>query len=948
MNSILNSLFITKDRSIGVNIEGEVVKIDNQKELVSVDVKYDKYYLKALTFYKSDIFPNPVEGDLILINNISYKHDDYFNPIISIHGIVKKIKLLINVPNESTFDFSQNRIMDTLKNQLIINKNLKSNLFLIIDSNDKIYYKLTCLENNELYFINKSIDIPESDLKAKNIIYINNYDEDLSFSKKIIKLTKWSFIEVISGEHLFILLENQKEISDKFLWGKIIEKDEKNEIIKVMDGDKNILKFQKYMKNVELGQYFLFSNYIIKNNIIELNDNSFSYFSEQDLYFSNKINLNLFSVLQFHSIDFKENDNIFNVIKLEGNIEEYLIENNQLEIIINTKSFNVNYKLIPIKMQLRECQGSMYGKEFIIDISQGLLTKINLQINYKSENSFSYEYLYMFFDETNIYDKIKTIEINNKEIKINIFDNFDSKNRVRFNIVNIPFQNEFDLKVPLKDINSKNNSFLVCETFKKDSNASNIYGIFNLNEIYENKPLPLNPNIAFNRYYNVFGNIYDNMKNKFTNDEVLKFIDMCTNKINNEAMLSDQTIFFDEELTISQLKTRMGILISYYLSIKKIPSEKIKDFKKIKIVIDKIESIKNKFSCNQLLKIFSYLLRRFFNKGVIPNLIILSELNKDSHSPYYLANQFNLQEIENMNEYSKLFQGYLQMDSNILYNNKINDYSYSLSIEPLFIVKYHLKSNYEGFFFTEKIDNNNLAWTEDKENIIVINEENLFQRSKYIYIEYIDDENDSKSHAFGISIVFRHESNSHKKKNLKNKLIESPIYYCDDGEIKKLIYSNDGGLKGEDGVMIESLIIDDQSIIISLAKDFIYGELLDYKLFIGKDFTELISKMNIIREKNKDYFNSYNKGENQGFYSKVSHDSSKMEEIKENTKSNKIHDIVRKAIKSGTLEYGDQFYTLDLAEKMIALAEKKGHKELLSPILLELDKALKESKKKES
>ena len=33
---------------------------------------------------------------------------------------------------------------------------------------------------------------------------------------------------------------------------------------------------------------------------------------------------------------------------------------------------------------------------------------------------------------------------------------------------------------------------------------------------------------------------------------------------------------------------------------------------------------------------------------------------------------------------------------------------------------------------------------------------------------------------------------------------------------------------------------------------------------------------------------------------------------------------------------------------MIALAEKKGHKELLSTILLELDKALKESKKKKA
>ena len=52
-----------------------------------------------------------------------------------------------------------------------------------------------------------------------------------------------------------------------------------------------------------------------------------------------------------------------------------------------------------------------------------------------------------------------------------------------------------------------------------------------------------------------------------------------------------------------------------------------------------------------------------------------------------------------MNEYSKLFQGYLQIDSNILYNYKINYYSYSLSIEPLFIIKYHLKSNYDAFFY---------------------------------------------------------------------------------------------------------------------------------------------------------------------------------------------------------------------------------------------------------
>ena len=167
------------------------------------------------------------------------------------------------------------------------------------------------------------------------------------------------------------------------------------------------------------------------------------------------------------------------------------------------------------------------------------------------------------------------------------------------------------------------------------------------------------------------------------------------------------------------------------------------------------------------MKIFSYLLRRNIKDKKNTELILVSELKQDSFSPYYLAINFNLEEIDNINEYSKLFQGYLQMDSYILFNYLKKANSYSLSIEPVFIVKYHLKSNYEGFFFVEKIENNILAWTEEKENIIVINETNLFERSKYKNIKYIKNEEDSKNHAFGISVVFRHESNSHITKNLK-------------------------------------------------------------------------------------------------------------------------------------------------------------------------------------
>ena len=187
------------------------------------------------------------------------------------------------------------------------------------------------------------------------------------------------------------------------------------------------------------------------------------------------------------------------------------------------------------------------------------------------------------------------------------------------------------------------------------------------------------------------------------------------------------------------------------------------------------------------------------------------------------------------------------MDSYVSHNYKINERSYSLSIEPLFIIKNHLKSNYEGFFLLEEVNSNILGWTEPRENITIINEKNLFEKSNYIDPSHISDEKDLKNCAFGISIVLRHENNSHKKKNLNNNGIESPLYYFEDGKVINLKDNNPDIIKGEDGIVIESLMTKDQKIIISLAKDFIYGELLNYKLFIQKDFSELLNKMNNIK-----------------------------------------------------------------------------------------------------
>lgn len=221
---------------------------------------------------------------------------------------------------------------------------------------------------------------------------------------------------------------------------------------------------------------------------------------------------------------------------------------------------------------------------------------------------------------------------------------------------------------------------------------------------------------------------------------------------------------FDQEITKSQLKTKMGILISYYFNKNKDKKEfrKLVTFRNIQNIIKKIESIKDIFVNCQILRIFSYLLRAKIEDKNETEILVLSEEKEDS--AYLLAQNFIIEEIDNINEFSKLFIGYLQMDSIILYNYQIYENSYSLSIEPLFIIKHHLKSNYEGFFLLEELDDKILGWTEKKENVTIINEQYLFEKTKFKDPSHIRDKKELKNVAFGVTIVLRHENNFHKKK----------------------------------------------------------------------------------------------------------------------------------------------------------------------------------------
>ena len=400
---------------------------------------------------------------------------------------------------------------------------------------------------------------------------------------------------------------------------------------------------------------------------------------------------------------------------------------------------------------------------------------------------------------------------------------------------------------------------------------------------------------------------------------------------------------FDQEITKSQLKTKMGILISYYFNINKDKKEfrKLVTFRNIQNIIKKIESIKDKFVNCQILRIFSYLLRAKIQDKNETEILVLSEEKEDS--AYLLAQNFIIEEIDNINEFSKLFIGYLQMDSIILYNFQISENSYSLSIEPLFIIKHHLKRNYEGFFLLEEIDDKILGWTEKKENVTIINEQYLFEKTKFKDPSHIRDKKELKNIVFGVTIILRHENNSHKKKNKRNKRFPSPLYYCDNGVAMNIINKEFEIYKGEDGIVIESLITRDQTIIISLARDFIYGDLLDKSLFIQNNFNELLKKVKVIKNELSDKLQKDSISSNSN-NSNTENDKIEMKDINTIRKidSKHLRELAEQTIRTRRLKLGDEFYTLDVIKLIINNEKKIGQNMKLDPIFLEIEKLLNE------
>ena len=936
MDKIINlkQLFQRSDKSIEIEIKLKLESITSKNELIFIDIFHSENYYKGLTIMKSDIFPKPSSESIILTQKIYYKFDEVFQQRLFLKAKISEESTNEKISNTialNTLDFTEGRIRETLKKYLNIKEDLSSNLFIVHAINEDEYL-LQLFKKKELFTLEKKYEFLDYSLNLKEIIYISDY----YLEEKNIKLTQISLIDKLSEEKLFILLQEKEEISKNYFWGKIIEKDKKNNIIRIMNNNKNIFQLEKYNNELKLGQYLIFSYFDINNNKISIKediDGSFYYYSSEELYFSSKISLNLYTIIQFYFIDFNnDNLNYYKKISVDEN-SPLEIKTNKIEIVFK-HSINGKNKLIPVEISL--IKNEFDKVSFFVKVLQGLLNRINAFVNYNDDSSYYFEYLYIYFNESkNIFGKTKTIKCHDKNYIINEFDNFDSENRIRFNILNVPIQKDCEEYIK----KCSGNSFLICETFKNDEDK-NIYGIFNIQDLIINRsPIPAKINI--NSYYYIVGGIYDQLKNdEFEDNEAIEFLEKNKNifqKTNDS--LFDFCLNIDTEIADSELKTRIGILICYYfkLTIDKKLFRKLVVFRYIQHIIQKIEFIKEQITNSQILRIFSYLLRAKIINHYETEILLLSKEKDDS--AYLLAHNFILQIIDNIQEFSKLFQDYLQMDSFILKNYKINEYSYSLSIEPIFIVKHNLKSNYEGFFLLEEINKNILGWSEPKENITIINEKYLFEKYKYNDPSHIIGKNDLNDCAFGISIFLLYENNSHKSKNLNNRNISTPLYYCEKGEAVNIKLKDSKLEKREDEIKIESLITKNQNIIISLAKDFIYGELLDYRLFIQKDFSELNKKIKEIKQKKLQQDSTP--------INNINYDICKIDNLQNYNTNDKevLEKSAKNAIRAGVLKIGDIFYTLDIIMEMVRVAELNNSTNLLDPVFMEIDKELNKKEK---
>lgn len=520
------------------------------------------------------------------------------------------------------------------------------------------------------------------------------------------------------------------------------------------------------------------------------------------------------------------------LVKLSINNHEHVIKNNIQYISINNDD-DSSYFLQTFKLIIRD-----KIQTFNLFIYKGELNNINCSI-LKNKGNKCYEIIYLAKNE---YSLPRELEIAGYTIRY--FDKFSCTNRIRFNIINVEKDenfNKYDYNLSSYEI-----IYLINE-----NNIITKYGIFNvdfakhiapkdfiideefsnlLKKFYKGYKKRRNKNI--NLISDYFSEQIGNIKKKLTKKRLSEFENLLLTIVYNytrESLNKENSFIFFRNYCL--------FIFAEFLCSKS--SNSLQDYSVLLTRINKYTF----FDKIRILLSFACLIKQYEK---IPLLFDISDV-RDDH-PYHLAIKLQKDIINGLNETSNIYYPLLQFNSKILellpdnkwdytvkkikacFNCKIRKkLAYTISLESLQNMKSHLLTAQENFFFIFDQENrlDFLGLYLYTTRITVINQYTLCR--KMLFSSKIDYK---MNYAFSISLVFSHERMGHAKEVLCNPGIPSPNLYFNKNFEKDYVVSEYSKPHGESGRMLESFI-PDKALIKFMKTSKCFGKFLNSYYFIG-------------------------------------------------------------------------------------------------------------------
>lgn len=834
MQKILKELLEKEDKSITCAEKFLVtdIKFDNEKDWIILELQQKHTTYKDIVMIKGNTFPIPKVNRILFVNKIFLKYSQEFNLKLFIEGnFDEKSEKQKLVESKKDYSFDHSSIYQTISELAEIDiPKINSNIFRIISAFEDNKLTIKSILDSKIY----SVEIKHNqnnNFKSNEFLWICNYE----LEQNNIKSNKMTTFEIFDDYKLINYLDNYTE--GKNILFQVVDIDKENIIL--YNKNQNIYKLKKQNAGNEVLSFcttLIISNFIIKSgNEIELTNESFFYKFKIETYYIENIIINLISILELHFLDFNKYNNKYDCIMSPMFDGKKIIKNN-IEYLFFDSVSRKKYEYYPINLTLSNSKDDNIKNTFTLHLYPALINKINAFINTKDKKLYFFEYFYYNISDT-LGEVEKEIIVDNKKYNIIINDNFGSENRKRISIINIPFQ-----KMEVLENELKSNSLKICELINHD--VHKIIGIYDISNEFKDNEIS---NDFFDQYYEHFGDIYDKMQlpyhpNLNKNLETLKNKVVIYNNLYFKYELTNTNLFY-ESMTFSQFKAWFGLIICFYANKCIIKNKEISDFiQEVNHILDKILGKNLKYK--EIIRIIIYLINKKIFNELYNEIKFVSELQ--SNSPFALAYEFNKNQIRQLNEFSALFQAYLQLDSYIEYNYIHSDYTHSFSLECVFMLKYQLLSTYENFFCIIKENNNLYAFIDYDTKITVINTLTSFGEN-FHESDLLNNEVKAKNYAMPLSLYFTHEKSGHYKYSLKNKGFNCPLIYYRGLKIEIEIgqFIKGGNYYGESGRIIENFICKDKTIIHELSSNFIFGEFFSNEYFNGRDFSKLIKAVKL-------------------------------------------------------------------------------------------------------